>query len=100
MTDDDIDQLAKKMGITMIEVSDGKGECDPAKLISEGWVYRELSWMPLAIFATMIKTIGEENYRQLAMSERQDTGDRRGQFLISPAGVDNIVAYLAKRQPN
>ncbi len=61
-------------------------------LMADGWVYRDFpSRLSHEMWDLFIKTLGEGNYRILAMTVGPDW--KRGQFLISPDGMANLVAY-------
>ena len=63
-------------------------------LMADGWVYRDLpSRLSYKYWDLFIKTLGEGNYRIMAMTVGPDW--KRGQFLISPDGMANLAAFRA-----
>ena len=63
---------------------------------ADGWVYRDLPRMAPEWFQKLIDLIGEENIVWLSKADYGDA--KRGQMLISPAGMANISAYSAGLQ--
>lgn len=56
---------------------------------ADGWVYRDLPRrLSFEMWDHFLSVIGEGNYVILAMSTGPDW--KRGQFLISPAGMENM----------
>ena len=65
-------------------------------LMADGWVYRDLpSRLSHEMWDLFIKTLGEGNYRIMAMTVGPDW--KRGQFLISPDGMANLAAYKQRQ---
>lgn len=61
-------------------------------IMADGWVYRDLpNRLSHEMWDFLIETMGEGNYRILAKSVGPDW--KRGQFLISPEGMKNLIAY-------
>lgn len=71
-------------------------------LIADGWQYRDTPPMLPAFWDGLLGAIGEGNYRLLTYAERTFKDDprlyKRGQMLISPAGIENIKAWMAARK--
>ncbi len=66
-------------------------------LMADGWVYRDLpKRLSDEYWDLFVKTLGEDNYRIMIMSV--GSGWKRGQFLISPQGMKNLAAYIAKQK--
>lgn len=57
-----------------------------------GWRYFDTPWMTAALWAEFVELIGEGNYDVIAGSVRPASGERRGQFMISPEGVKRLEA--------
>lgn len=57
------------------------------------WRYRDQGWMTMADWDRFIDIAGEENIAFVASSVKGDKA--RGQFLISPAGIERVKAYAA-----
>lgn len=74
-------------------------------LIADGWVYRDLPagvTLDTVAWTAFLSIIGFSNYRILAYTERTDSKGvkwRRGQFLISPKGMANLVAHARRTNP-
>lgn len=75
-------------------------------LIADDWQYRDTPPMLVQFWDELLGIIGEGNYRLLTLMERtvkdNDRLYKRGQMLISPAGIQNleIRANKAKEQPS
>ncbi len=66
-------------------------------LMADGWVYRDLPGrLSYEYWDLFLKTLGEGNYRIMALTTSPDW--KRGQFLISPKGMENLAAYSAKQK--
>ena len=69
------------------------GEPIPGKTYrADGWVYRDLPRMAPEYFEKLVALIGEDNIVWLSRADYGDT--QRGQMLVSPAGMENLRAYL------
>lgn len=67
-------------------------------LIADGWVYRDIpSRLSYEFWDRFIDLLGEGNYRIMAVTTGPDW--KRGQFLISPEGMNNLATYNAKNKP-
>ena len=65
--------------------------------IADGWVYRDMSGrMSYEMWDLFTGLLGEGNYVILIMSQGHDW--KRGQFLISPDGMQNLSDYLAAKK--
>jgi len=65
-------------------------------LMADGWVYRDLpSRLSHEMWGLFIETLGEGNYRVLAMTITSDWV--RGQLFISPEGMKNLTAWKDKQ---
>jgi len=65
-------------------------------LRADGWVYRDLPGrLSPEMWDTLIETLGDGNYRILAMTITSDYV--RGQFMISPEGMKNLARYIAQQ---
>ena len=66
-----------------------------------GWSYRDINWMPVSYFDELFEILGHDNYKIIISSVRDDWEGgpfRRGQFLISPQGMQNVKnKYLEER---
>lgn len=65
-----------------------------------GWHYRDINWMKVSDFDQMLEIFGEDNYKVIAGTVRDDWEGgpfRRGQFLISPQGMENIKEWTRNR---
>lgn len=68
-------------------------------LRADGWVYRDLpARLSFEMWDLLLEIMGEGNYRILAMTIGPDF--KRGQFMISPDGIANMVAYRAAASTN
>lgn len=68
----------------------------------EDWAYRDMySWLRADFWSDFLGILGEENYMLLATSERRSPTDNqmyhRGQFLISPTGMNRLRAHNASQ---
>lgn len=60
--------------------------------LADGWVYRDMPFrLSHEMWDVFLETLGKGNYRILIMSSTP--GWKRGQFLISPKGMENLAAY-------
>jgi hypothetical protein len=64
-------------------------QIDVDGLLDSGWVYRDIPWMASGRWDEFMDWIGAGNVEILAVSSR-DGSIKRGQILISPAGIDNL----------
>jgi hypothetical protein len=62
--------------------------------IADGWVYRDLPKMTQEAFNTFLDILGEENAKWMTFARYPDKSVR-GQFLMSPAGMDRLKAHSA-----
>ena len=75
------------------------GEPFPGEtLMADGWIYRDIpGLLTFEMWDLLLSYIGEGHYRILAMSIVHRDGDwKRGQLLISPTGMENMKANVAK----
>lgn len=63
-------------------------------LVADGWTYRDLPRMTQEAFDKFLGVLGEENARFLTFARYPD-GAVRGQLLLSPAGMERLVAHAA-----
>lgn len=69
-----------------------------------GWHYRDIPWITDEYFDKLIDIIGKDNIKCIVSSRRDNA--IRGQFLISPEGIENIKEwqktdeYLLGSRPN
>lgn len=67
-------------------------------LRANGWVYRDMNgWCSAEQWPEFLAAMGEEEYRIIALSQRQKSGEIHAQFFISPKGIENMKAWLANR---
>lgn len=67
--------------------------------MADGWVYRDMpSRLSHEMWAVFLELLGEGNYVILALSRSQVDDWIRGQFLISPQGMQNVRADIARRK--
>lgn len=66
-------------------------------LIADGWVYRDLPRMTQEAFNQFLDILGEENARFLTLARYPDKAVR-GQFLMSPAGIERLRAHSVTSQ--
>ena len=56
------------------------------------WEYRDVPWTDDEVFQRLVDGIGESNIKVLAMTRVKGKGRVRGQILISPQGMVNLIA--------
>jgi hypothetical protein len=61
-------------------------------LIADGWIYRDVPKMSQENFNRLLDILGAENVRFLTFARYPDK-TVRGQFLLSPAGMERVKAY-------
>ncbi len=87
------------------DIATALGEPFPGEtLIADGWQYRDMpSRVTPEVWAEWLAIMGEGNYRILIMTSFEDATGRttavRGQFFISPTGMENMQRYLDSRKP-
>ncbi len=60
---------------------------------ADGWVYRDMpAFATDKVWDEFLDILGEDNYRILGMSVT--SGNKHGQFLISPKGVKNMSTFI------
>ena len=65
--------------------------------IADGWVYRDMPGrVSFEYWDKFLDLLGEGNYVILIRSEGRDW--KRGQFLISPDGMENLAVYSARQK--
>lgn len=65
--------------------------------IADKWIYYDIpTKFSYEMWDKFLIILEEENYKILAMSKGKDWV--RGQFLISPKGMDNIRKYSASKK--
>lgn len=72
----------------------------PEPYKSQGWVYRDLPGkLSPEMWDHFLEILGPDNYTILAMSESKDPENpwKRGQFFISPQGMENLKAHTATK---
>lgn len=57
------------------------------------WTYKDQSWMPVSDWDKFIDIAGVVEISFIASSRRGDK--MRGQFLISPTGIDRVREYAS-----
>ena len=65
-----------------------------------GWHYRDINWMKVSDFDQMLEIFGVDNYKVITSTVRDDWEGgpfRRGQYLISPQGMENLKDWNNKR---
>ena len=67
-------------------------------LIADGWVYRDMPRMTQEAFDKFLDILGKENARFLTFARYNNGESVRGQFLMSPAGMERLKAYSANQQ--
>ena len=72
------------------------------ELETQGWVYRDLPKMMPEYFDQLVGIIGEENIKWLTFAIYEGWGEngedlKRGQLMISPAGIENVKQYNASK---
>jgi len=87
------------MSATFKDIADGKTG-DPLAALDawfppkpaaySDWEYRDVQWMPGLRWNDFLKCMGDGNFTALAFSQRGR--EMRGQFLISPRGIANLLA--------
>lgn len=73
-------------------------EINVSELMNAGWVYRDPDTLFSAeMWHAYLDLLGRDNFHILAMTVKTDEQGKwfRGQFLISPAGIANLQAYVA-----
>lgn len=61
---------------------------------AEGWEYGDLPRMSVEYFDKFVGIVGADNLRWLSIAT-YGPNSKRGQYFISPAGRENLRAYLA-----
>lgn len=75
------------------------GEPVPGKNYREqGYAYKDLPRLTPEYFEKFIELVGEDNIVWLTFADYGDT--KRGQILISPAGLDRISDYNSREDFN
>jgi len=62
------------------------------------WTYRDQSWMRSSDWEQFIDIAGEENIALLAATAKGDL--MRGQFLISPEGIERVKRHSLGKSPS
>ena len=60
----------------------------------EDWVYRDVPLMSYEMWDSMLDILGDGNFAIIAATTRPDA--KRGQFVISPKGMENLKNFSAK----
>lgn len=66
-----------------------------------GYTYRDIPWLRYDLFQELVNNIiGLNEIKIIAMTEKSfpDGVFRRGQFMISPKGMENIRNYNVKKK--
>jgi hypothetical protein len=65
------------------------------KIGGPGWVYRDIPWSNQEVFEGFMKVVGVDNIKLIALSTRkiEEKTYVRGQAVISPEGMANMLAY-------
>lgn len=69
--------------------------------MADGWVYRDLPNLLPELFDRFVSLAGDGNLVWLTLAERKwpdGVTTKRGQCLISPAGVANLTAHVAEEK--
>lgn len=67
---------------------------------ADGWVYRDLPNLSLENFDKFVSIVGVNNIEWLTLAQRSwpdGAITKRGQCLISPAGIEACKAHVAAR---
>jgi hypothetical protein len=92
MSIEDLDEDTMKV---MIEAALAL-EQEMAEIIGgPGWVYKDIPWSTQEVFEGFMKVAGSDNIKLIALSSRGIEGKTyvRGQAVISPEGMANMLAY-------
>lgn len=66
---------------------------------ADGWVYRDVPIrLSYKMWYRLLEILGEGNYFLLAKSESKNDDWIRGQFLISPQGIESLIEYSTNRK--
>ena len=68
--------------------------------VKDDWIYRDIPWCYDDTMKEVLEKIGHENYVAVALTRMHETDGSetmvaRGQFLIGPAGIENLKAGMA-----
>jgi hypothetical protein len=66
--------------------------------IADGWVYRDLPRLSYEMFDKFVDIVGEENMVWLTEADYGDS--KRGQLLVSPAGMERVRNHVGPSTPN
>lgn len=65
--------------------------------MADGWVYKDIPGkLSYEVWDKLLDIFGEDNYAILIMSCGKDW--KRGQFLVSPEGMENIRKYTVNKK--
>lgn len=64
------------------------------------WEYKSVPWCTVAAWEELLGIIGKGNFKLVAGSQRKTNGveARRGQFIISPVGMENLREEYKRRK--
>ena len=101
MFEDMTEEQRKAFTDIAIQMHNATEEAMNASFKTTGWSYRDINWMKVSYFDELFAIIGVDNYKIIISSVRDDWEGgpfRRGQFLISPQGMQNVKnKYLEER---
>ena len=100
MFDNMTEEQKKAFREISIEMHNATEEAMNEAFETTGWFYRDINWTTLPYFDQMLEMFGVDNYKIIISSVRDDWEGgpfRRGQFLISPQGMQNVNKYLEER---
>lgn len=69
------------------------------ELSAKGWTYRDMPRVTPEVFAEYLEIVGAENVKFLTFATyKSESGEAvRGQHMISPQGVKNLIEWQNKR---
>lgn len=72
-------------------------EVEPFKtMLANGWIYKDFNRMKAKLWDDLLTIIGAGNFQLLSSASylHDDETYKRGQMMISPAGLTNIRAHI------
>jgi hypothetical protein len=93
---DDIDKLAKLIGVKMVAADLPGPQSSLAELTALGWRYIDPpTWFTPEMWDYFLSILGEGEYKILVMTKHPIRGVR-GQFFVSPIAVQNMEAIRVR----